>query len=486
MQQINLTDIDSQRAEIDRARRVAQMLQEQASAPIQSVAGPGVVAPISPLQGLASMLAQYGALRKEKKAAEAEKQANELERQQANEFMANLDRSPDTASEMIDTGVPTANLKPGLMEALKNRITGGSVPQMPNKPVLGQGDFAAPRPAMGTGAMAPAPGATITPGQDRSPQEKLAMLLQASTSGNKILQNVTPALYAEALKEKDAGKVFDALGKASNAGADPAILGAYKAANDAGGAISYLKELGFKGEELKATLAELKFKSIDKELDRQSREQISAENRADRQEARAQAHADRMMIASMNAGKAKPVPTKVQNDLAELGGNADTAQRLLENFNGSYVGAPVIGGARKAYNKIMGSDDPASLWWQDYDAYQNTVRHTLFGAALTANEKKEWEKATVRPGDAPSVAQNNLMRQNQIAQTALARRAKSSISMGYNPQAVSELIGRDPGTLSTTAPKVQAGSKMLTPEQASKLAPGTKFIGTDGKERVRH
>jgi hypothetical protein len=459
MQQVNLTDIDSQRAEIERARRMAQLLQDQASAPIQSMAGPGVAAPVSHLQGLAAMLAQYGALRKEKKAAEDERKANELERSQANDFLSNLDKAPDAASEMMDTGVPTADLKPSLFDALKARIGGGPVPSIPNKPVLGQGDFVAPRPAMGTGAMAPAPGATITPGQARTPQEKMAMLLAASNSGNKILRETAPSLYTEARKDEKAGKVFDALGKAGDAGADPAILGAYRAANDAGGAVSYLRELGLKNEEVKATLAELKFKSVDKELDRQSREQIAAENRADRQEARAQAHADRMMIAGMSANRGKPLPTKVQNDLAELGGNADTAQRLLENFNGNYVGAPVIGGARKAYNKIMGSDDPASLWWQDYDAYQNAVRHTLFGAALTATERKEWEKATVRPGDAPSVAKNNLARQNQIAQTALARRAKSSVSMGYNPQAVFELTGRDPASLSTKAPVVQAGGK---------------------------
>ena len=78
-------------------------------------------------------------------------------------------------------------------------------------------------------------------------------------------------------------------------------------------------------------------------------------------------------------------------------------------------------------------------WWQTYQEHINKVRNELFGAALTANEKAEFEKAMVTKGMNPIQAKANLDRQAEISQKAYDKIDKSLRVQGYSKSALDAL-----------------------------------------------
>ena len=87
--------------------------------------------------------------------------------------------------------------------------------------------------------------------------------------------------------------------------------------------------------------------------------------------------------------------------------------------------------------------DPESVslfqWWQGYQDHVNKVRNELFGAALTAPEKAEFEKAMVTKGMSPTQAQANLKRQADIALKAYMNLDNVYRVQGYSKTALDAL-----------------------------------------------
>jgi hypothetical protein len=191
------------------------------------------------------------------------------------------------------------------------------------------------------------------------------------------------------------------------------------------------------------------------------------------------------------------MPTRVQDDLVHKAGLADSAERAFSNFNDRFVGHAVTGETGVFFNRLTGKDPDAANWWQDYKNYQADVIHDRYGGALTTNEVTRYKQYAVTPQMNAKVAKTNLDEQNKIIKTALARKAQGSLALGYDPEGISALIGRDPTSLSVAPPSSPQGSasnpsalagggQRLSPQQAQALPPGTAFIGEDGQQRIRH
>lgn len=118
---ISMMPFDAAQAEIERRRRMAQMLQEQAMAPLESQVAPGgMVVPTSPVLGLAKLLQTYiGA----KTSRDVEQQAGELSKRstaEAQDFLRSLapgaqqPMSPDAALAASLSATPTESQPMGL------------------------------------------------------------------------------------------------------------------------------------------------------------------------------------------------------------------------------------------------------------------------------------------------------------------------------------------------------------------------------------
>jgi len=502
MANISLTDYSSQAAEIARRQRLAEILQQQGMEPEKVFEYNGIQAPISPLSGLAKALQLgMGAYMEGKSAKDAvalKKQAQT----EATDFMKNLQGTPEftrmnpvTAAESnpnasagmgnfrvsnAPLAAPTA--PPEMINTAKPFVAAGTPPQkmaqalqssMANAPQVQAPqayDNAAP-------TMTPQ-SEIVTPEHTNTPQEKMAMLMQGMSSGNPYLEKFAPAMYDEARKEEKSGKIFDAVARVKESGADPQIMEAFKAANDPSGAVSYLAERGLKREEADAAVAAYKIKAADtaaeKEADRLARKENADQNRAlTAALGFGNLQARREAAAAAQANKHGPImPTRVQDDLAHKGQLADSADRALTDFNDRFVGHPITGEVGVIINRITGKDPEAANWWQDYKNYQADVIHDRYGGALTTNEVTRYKQYSVTPDMNPKVAKNNLNLQNQIVQTALARKAQSGLALGYDPEAVTALIGRNPQSLSVAAPKSPtAGAKLVYNPKTGQLEP---------------
>lgn len=168
-----------------------------------------------------------------------------------------------------------------------------------------------------------------------------------------------------------------------------------------------------------------------------------------------------------------PKPYRVLTETAsksleQLGQNYDTYERLNSTFKPDYVGKPVVGAAAIQASKMGMGDPNLGNWWADYQTMVNAVRNDQFGAALTPNEQREFEKAMITPAMTPEAAQKNLNRQIGVIQTSAARRAKGLASQGYAPRAIENFLGRSLSDLpdpmarpETKAPDTQGWSIRL-------------------------
>ncbi len=141
-----------------------------------------------------------------------------------------------------------------------------------------------------------------------------------------------------------------------------------------------------------------------------------------------------------------PTPTrqmqpKAINDLSDAGSQAAAMDRLSGGFKPEYGGHTVLGGLSNTIGRLTGDPTGQTQWWQDYQTQLNLMRNKLFGAALTAQEKSEFEKAVINPRMNPGEIQENLKRQDELAYQAARKLAKAYTSAGYPKDAVEGALG---------------------------------------------
>ena len=510
MAQVSLTNYDAQLAEAQRRQKLAESLQEQANAPLDIQSYKGTQAAIPWTAVLAKALQGYAASYQGEKADELKATLGEqtrkgladyLQQTSANYKIPNIQASPLMKEEQVQgpmaqpvglqSMAPPAGITNGMVESKEHKLAAAlaaqgapqsPAPIAPNPNLVNMTQDLINKqvpatPPAATGAMVPPAPAPVRPQTisvpDMTPQpaminrpaaDRQQMVLQGIASDNPLIRQVAPSMYDQATKDVAKEKMASAIKAIDIGDADPAVIKLYMESDNPSGAIDYLSKFGMAKTEAKAKMDELKMRLYEtanqNEQNRLSRESIAAQGSADRRAIAAQSSADRMAMYQMTiANRRGPqMPTRVQDDLLHKGQLADSAERAFSNFDDRFVGHPVTGEAGVFINRLMGKDPKASDWWQDYSNYQADVIHDRYGGALTTNETERYKKYAVTPQMSAKVARDNLDQQNKLVQKALARKAQGSLALGYDTEAVSALIGRDPRNLSVEPPSSPQGS----------------------------
>ena len=143
---------------------------------------------------------------------------------------------------------------------------------------------------------------------------------------------------------------------------------------------------------------------------------------------------------SLQAADGKEIKFAEGTKLASQAAGVDKLVDLSETFKPAYAGYPTDAAGTVAVLVAGKLSDPESVdlyqWWQGYQDHVNRVRNELFGAALTAPEKAEFEKAMVTKGMSPTQAQANLKRQADIALKAYNKLEGVLRIQGYSKSAL--------------------------------------------------
>jgi hypothetical protein len=196
---------------------------------------------------------------------------------------------------------------------------------------------------------------------------------------------------------------------------------------------------------------------------------------------------NREKMSAVKTGKALSMPG--MKDLEGKAKGYEDMTRLSTGFTDDFAGNTFTGALENFAGRLGGENigltDPGQTqWWQDYQGYVNQVRNDLFGAALTATEKAEFEKAIVMPGMDPQQAHLNLQRQQAITQKALARAGNVYRKGGYNAEQISEYVPDGLASPDTTDPALGSNGThplVSTQEEYDALPSGTLYMEDDGK-----
>jgi hypothetical protein len=114
-------------------------------------------------------------------------------------------------------------------------------------------------------------------------------------------------------------------------------------------------------------------------------------------------------------------------------------ERLLGRFQDTFSGP---GSAwENRFQSVLGTGTEGQRqWWADMASMDNQLRNALFGASLTEGEKSAWEATTVNPNMTPQEVRRNLADRREIARSALGRVARQRAAMGYDRDAIREMM----------------------------------------------
>jgi len=517
---IALTDTASQIAELQRRQKLAEALSAQGAAPIEVQSYKGIQAPISPFSALAKVLQTYMGAKQAADAIKGEKEARKTAREEAVGFLQGLDKTatpdlvaPTGAPEMINTGVPTANFTPasGSLKDMRKQLgttpdeiaaAKGFVPpaqpvQVAQPPIMQApgidgGMAGAPMvravpgpvdnaPALMPMASAPsiqAPqlyGNEQAPVEVNTPQQKMAMLMQAQMSGNPYLEQMAPALYGEIKGQAKAKKVFDAIGDISKEyGGDPRIMAGIVAAGDPNAGIDYLMKLGASAATAKQEMAKLIYTATEKaeenKKDRENRLEALGLTLADRQAGRDQASSDRQFLAGLVGGRTQTAGTvnlrKEFNALPEVKTYKQVSTSYQNLKSAAKLATPA--GDQAMIFGVMKMLDPQSVVRESEqatvrnagsipDKVRNLYNYTVRGNKLNDAQRQDF----VKMADGQF---NNY--KNQYTQSANAYRGYATDS-GYDPDKIVSL-----GDLGSTQSSPAAGGlKLKFDPKTGKLEP---------------
>jgi len=142
----------------------------------------------------------------------------------------------------------------------------------------------------------------------------------------------------------------------------------------------------------------------------------------------------------------KPINFSDSTKLANQSTGVDKLVDLYESFKPEFAGFGTNAVGEVAVFAAGKQSDEKSValyqWWQNYQNNVNKVRNDLFGSALTAPEKAEFEKAMVTKGMNSAQAQRNLQRQAEEAAKAYEKLDKILRSQGFSQSALDSLKPR--------------------------------------------
>jgi hypothetical protein len=143
------------------------------------------------------------------------------------------------------------------------------------------------------------------------------------------------------------------------------------------------------------------------------------------------------------AADGKEIKLADATKLADRAGMVDKLSDLTSTFKPQFAGYITNSAGDIDVWAAGKSSDPRKVelfqWWQSYQDHVNKVRNDLFGAALTAPEKAEFDKAMVTKGMNPQQAKANLDRQAEIAKRAYDKLDNVLRVQGYSKAALDAL-----------------------------------------------
>lgn len=189
-------------------------------------------------------------------------------------------------------------------------------------------------------------------------------------------------------------------------------------------------------------------------------------------------------LAEFKAGlkpenKGKTLSHSAVKDITDKEGARDAFTTLAGTFKDEFSGTPIIAPYQNILGKFTdkgGYQDQAN-WWQNYQEQVNMIRNKLFGSALTATEKAEFEKQMIQPGNDPKTIRTRLEQQASAAQRAYAKIVKNLGAAGYDVSGLNVELGMpEPAALPGSVPaKRPAAAPGAAPRL--QLPPGFKVIG---------
>jgi len=178
------------------------------------------------------------------------------------------------------------------------------------------------------------------------------------------------------------------------------------------------------------------------------------------------------------SGSNKPLPSPAVKSLTEAGSTYADFDRLVTTFKPEYAGKTigVIGEAQNAIGRNVGAGyGEQAQWWQDYQMQKNEIRNRLFGSALTATEKAEFDKAAITPGMTKETVEANLGRQRLLAQRAARKLAQVYRKSGYSEEAIEAAVGVPLSTLEEPAVADKAKTDAAPPSPPKGIPPGSAY-----------
>lgn len=148
-------------------------------------------------------------------------------------------------------------------------------------------------------------------------------------------------------------------------------------------------------------------------------------------------------IGDSKAPTLRPLPQTTVKALGDAGSSFVDMNRLYAGFDDNFAGQPLgFGELRNSIGRTFGGGPQQQAeWWQDYQTKKNITRNNLFGSALTATEKGEFEKADINPGMSPEVIRTNLARQASATLRAARKLADYYSKAGYPEDQIESAIG---------------------------------------------
>lgn len=219
-------------------------------------------------------------------------------------------------------------------------------------------------------------------------------------------------------------------------------------------------------DKLMQTLTQLNNTATDREANRTAQQTAASGAKASRELAQ---ELVRLNIADAQrkaeaAADGKPITIADSTKLAERSQSADKLIGIYESFKPAFAGFATDRVGDAALLIAGKSKDPKSVeffqWWQGYQENINKVRNELFGAALTAPEKAEFEKAMVTKGMSPDQAATNLKRQAELALNAYNKLENVLRVQGFSKAGLNALkpSGFRPGLESFVVPSAPAAA----------------------------
>jgi hypothetical protein len=168
---------------------------------------------------------------------------------------------------------------------------------------------------------------------------------------------------------------------------------------------------------------------------------------------------------------------KAGDKIAEKGGVFEDFTRLKDTYKEGYggFGSNIVADAVNTFSSKTGYGNPERAdWWRDYQTQKNIIRNKLFGSALTAPEKAEFDKSNVDPSLSDRTITENLKLQHDATRRAAKKLVDFYTARGANPQQIEAALGMP----------VSALEKLAAPAATASPAPATSTASSSASAPV--